>query len=54
MRNEAGKKRKIKILHHKHILRERSNSIKCNKIIFNGVPEEKREKKREKFYLSAL
>ena len=38
--NEAGKKRKIKILHHKHTLREISNSINCNNILLKGVPKE--------------
>lgn len=35
------------ILHHKGILRELRNSIKCTNILFKGVPEEEEREKRE-------
>ena len=44
-KNEAGRKREIKILDHECRLRELSNSLKCNNIHIMKVPEdEKREK----------
>ena len=53
MRNEAGKKRKIKILHHKRILRESATPYTVRKF-FSKESQIRREGEKRGEVLSAL
>ena len=48
--NQAERKRAKRIMQNENILKELSDSIKCNNVCIIGVPEEEREKRAKKFF----